>query len=202
MSSIDHDDDSDANARQQAELEKQIVQFEEATRQQKRFERRGCLGCAVMAALPVAFYTWQIGSIILGMREAADFEQRLAAVGCRVRFSGGDDMGRGLGVKGVSSIVIRTDDFSDKDMAKLAPFLIEAESFGYLSFSRTRITDEGLQHIPAGVKLAAIDFRETHVTQTGVDKLLLRLPHLQKTTIFFDGGAIKNNIVSLPDDSS
>ena len=135
------------------------------------------------------------------MSEAADFEHRVAAIGGRVRFWGSDDMGRGEGVNGVSTIIIRREDFSDKDMLKLAPLLVEAESFGYLSLRWTKITDKGLQYFPAGVKLGTLDIRETDITKAGIDKLLLRLPYLQDTTIYFDGGVVKNNKVRPLNDS-
>jgi hypothetical protein len=194
MSSTNHNDDSNVNACQQAELEKQIAQIENAALQQKRFER---LGCAAILALPVAFFAWRIGSIVIGMSEAADFERRAAVTGVRVRF-----WFKGEGVKGVSTVAIGNQDFSDNDMVKLAPFLVEAESFGSLYLSRTEITDKGLKYFPAGVKLGRIDFRNTHVTRAGIDLLLLRLPQLQNSLIIFDGGSIQNNIVSLPDDSN
>ena len=87
----------------------------------------------------------------------------------------------------------KKEEFSDKDMPKLAPLLIEAESFGGLYFCRTDLTDRSLQHFPAGVNLETLDFRTTGVTKDGIGQLLLRLPHLQETTIIFDEGAVRHN---------
>lgn len=188
MSSTNHNDDSNLNACKQAELEKQIAHIENAALQQKRFERRCCLGCAAILALPVAFYAWRIGSIVIGMSEAADFERRAAVTGVRVRF-----WFKGEGVKGISTIAIGNRDFSDNDMVKLAPILVEAESFGVLSLSWTQITDKGLQHFPADVKLGRLDLRGTAVTKDGIDQLILRLPDLQETIIVLDEGALRHH---------
>lgn len=180
-------------ARQQAKYEEQIVQIEESNQRRKDLNRRGCLGCAVVLAVPISFYAWQICSIIKGMREAGDFERRVRAVGGTVRFSGGDDMGRGLGVRGVSTIAFKNGDLSDNDMPKLAPLLVEAERFGGLYLYWTQISDEGLQYFPAGVKLGRLDLRGTAVTKDGIDQLILRLPDLQETMIVLDEGALRHH---------
>ncbi|NQV24789.1 MAG: hypothetical protein HQ518_10510 [Rhodopirellula sp.] len=198
MSSADKNGDSNDIVRQQAEAEEQIAQLEDEARRKRRSERRGCLGCAVIVAVPVVFFIWRIISIGLGMVEAGKFERKVAVIGGRVTFTGGDDMGRGLGVKGVSTISITREDFSDEDMLKLAPLLEEAESFRHLYLGRSSITDEGLQYIPDGVKLEMLNCLETDVTKAGIDRLLLRLPHLRNSLIRFDGGDVKNGIVSPP----
>ena len=98
MTNSSQHESSGEETAQQARYEEQIAQIEKANQRQKTLSRRGCFGCCVLLAIPVSFCAWQVSSIVQGMREAGDFERRVRAVGGTVRFSGGDDMGRGLGL--------------------------------------------------------------------------------------------------------
>ncbi|AGA29156.1 hypothetical protein Sinac_5001 [Singulisphaera acidiphila DSM 18658] len=100
-------------------------------------------------------------------------------LGARVSATGGDDMGRLAGRKGVSRIIFR-ENVGDAELAGLVKRMERFPNLDTLVLEGPKVTDAGLAHLKSLKQLGKILLYNTRVTDQGKADLQRELPNLRE----------------------